>query len=212
MRSIEPVIPRQKKGARSDTHYSVRAATEQLARELFQKARLNLLNVNSWHSLAGSGAVFQLVDEKGEEVNELVNKGNYIRIHIPAVPGSKQGRGNEWVKVEKIEEGHLNHHEFTAIRVRPAVPPFADKAEVAHFFSDEATSSFCAVRNSSKVTVSVLGRNETPNTRTHNQLTWIRNLIVSLGAILGFNKPQWKSLARGIIREAGTLIKPVAKH
>jgi hypothetical protein len=201
------VVPVQKKGARSNTRYSVRASNENDARDLFQNARLNLLNVNAWHSLAGSGAVFQLVNENGDEVFSLAEKGNYIRIRIPGIPASDAGNGDEWVFVEKIEEGKMKYHEYAAIRVRPAVPPFAEKTETAHFFSDDATSSFSVVRNNNKITVSVQGRNETPNTDTNNPLRWLRNVMVALGAMIGLNKPQWKKLAKGIVRTKGAVLR-----
>lgn len=203
----DPVIPPQKKGVKSDTHYSVRVSNEQAARHLFQNARLNLLNVNGWHTLAGTGVVFQLADENGAEVNGLVQTGYYFRISIPGVPGTKAGEGDEWVKVEKIEEGTLEHHEFTAIRVRPAVPPFAGHAETAHFFSGEATSSFCVERKGSRVMASVLGRNEKPNTKTRYWFAWLRNVIVALAAMIGFNKPQWKRLVKGMIRKKGAMLR-----
>ncbi|MET0394060.1 MAG: hypothetical protein ABW019_13000 [Chitinophagaceae bacterium] len=195
-----PAVPVQRKGAGSDTRYSVRLPDGQAAQQLFEKARLNLLNVNSWRALAGSGAVFRIVNESGEEVNGLVQQGHYLRISIPAIPGNKAGQGSEWVQVEKIEEGKIKYHEFIAIRVRPASPPFAPGAETAHFFSSESTSSFCVVRNNNRITASVSGRNELPNTQTRNWLTGLRNLIVAAGAMLGLNKPQWKSLVKGIIR------------
>jgi hypothetical protein len=207
MQSHQPVVPRQKTGARSDTHYSVRASNEHSASQLFQNARLNLLNVNGWHSLSGSGACFQLVNEKGEEINGLVEQGNYFRIRIPGIPGSKEGAGDEWVRVEKVEEGKLRYHEFTAIRVRPAAPPFTSKTEAAHFFSTEATSSFCVVRNSNRITASVLGRNEKPNTKTRHWSSWLRNIIIALGAMLGFNKRQWKGLVKGIIKKKGAVVR-----
>lgn len=207
VQSSTPVIPAQKKGARSDTHYSVRVSREQAAKQLFENARLNLLNVNSWHTLAGSGAVFQLVNEKGEEVSGLVEKGHYFRITIPGVPGAQPGNGNEWVRVEKVEEGKLRCHEFTAIRVRPASPPFIIGTETAHFFSSDATSSFCVARNNNRITASVMGRNEKPNTSARNWLTRLRNIIIALAAMAGFNKSQWKNLVKGVLRKKGAVVR-----
>jgi hypothetical protein len=203
----QSVIPVQKKGARSDTRYSIRASNENDARNLFQNARLNLLNVNYWNALAGGGARFQLINENGEEILSLVEKGNYIRISLPGIPGTDAGKGDEWVFVEKIEEGEMRFHEYTAITVRPAAPPFAGKSETAHFFSDDATSSFCVTRNNNKITVFVSGRNEVPNTATDSPLTWLRNVIIGLGAMLGFNKPQWKKLVTGIAKKKGAVLR-----
>jgi hypothetical protein len=200
-------VPKQKTGAKSDTQYSVRTRDEHAARQLYQNARLNLLNVNSWHTLTGSDVVFQLVNEKGEEIHGLVEKGNYFRIHIPSLPDNKAGMGDEWVYVEKVEEGRMKYHEFASVRVRPVKAPISQSSETAHFFSSKATSTFSVVRNSSKVTVSVSGRNEVPNTDTHDLLASIRNVIVALGAMIGLNKPQWQSLAKGIINKKAAVLR-----
>jgi hypothetical protein len=197
----QSIVPEQKKGAKSDSSYHVSTPSESKARKLYRHARLNLLNVNKWHSLIGAGVKFQVVNEKGEEINTHVGEGNYIRIRVAGIPHSKAGNGDEWVYVEKVEEEKLKHRESTAIRVRPAVPPFVDKNETAHFFADDATSSFCVVRDNIQITSSVLGRNEVPNTETRNPFRWIRNVFVALGAMLGLNKPIWKRLAKGIIEK-----------
>lgn len=207
MNHSKAVVPRQKKGAHSNTHYSIRASNEQSAKQLYQNARLNLLNVNSWHTLSGDGVAFQLVNEKGEEINSLAEKGNYFRIRIPGIPGNKTGDGDEWVRVEKIEEGSLHFHEYIAMRVRPTAPPFAPQEKTAHFFSKESTSSFCVVRNSNRITASVLGRNEKPNTHTPGFFSLLRNLVIALGAMLGFNKPVWKKLTKGILKKKGAVMR-----
>lgn len=194
-----PAVPRQHKGARSDTAYTFSASGEAQAKALFQRAKQLLLDVNNWHTTAGGGAFFQLVDAEGMEINTGVQKGNYFRITIPGVPGPAAGGGHEWVQVEKIEESENIHHTYVAIRVRPVSPPFIISGEVAHFFSREATSTFGVVRKHRRVTAFVSGRNEQPNTRTVNLLNWLRNVVVGAGAMLGLNKPQWKSLVKGII-------------
>jgi hypothetical protein len=200
-------VPEQKKGARSDTRYSVRASNEQAARKLFQNARLNLLNVNGWHTLSGDGVVFQLMNEKGEEIQALAFTGNYFRICIPGIPGSASAKSEEWVYVEKIEEGTLKYHEFLTMRVRPCANPLSGNHETAHFFSSDATSTFSVIRNGTRVQVSVSGRNETPNTETSSLFSRVRNVIVAFGAMLGLNKPLWKSLAKGIIKKKGAVLR-----
>ena len=199
--------PKQKTGARSDTQYSVHTKNEQVAKQLFQNARLNLLNVNSWHTLTGSDIVFQLVNDKGEEIQGLVEKGNYFRIHIPGVPPDSTGQGSEWVYVEKVDEGKMKYHEFVSVRVRPSAAPGYASDKTAHFFSSKATSTFSVIRNSSRVTVSISGRNEKPNTDTKDFLSYIRNVIVALGAMIGLNKPEWKSLAKGIIKKKAAVLR-----
>lgn len=204
----QSIIPGQEKGAKSDSSHHVNCSSEKSARKLFQHARLSLLNVNNWHYLIGLGAArFQLVDTNGQETQAPVEEGNYIRIRVAGIPHSDAGDGDEWVHVEKIEEGRLNYHEYIAIRVRPAVPPFVHKHETAHFFSEDATSNFSVVRNKLKVTATVSGRNEVPNTDTKNPFRWLRNVMVALGAMLGLNKPVWKRLVKGLIEKKNSGIR-----
>jgi hypothetical protein len=203
----QPNVPEQKKGARSDTRYSVRTSNEQAARRLFQNARLNLLNVNGWHTLSGDNVLFQLMNEKGEEIQALAYTGNYFRICIPAIPGAATSKSEEWVYIEKIEEGGLKYHEYTSMRVRPCPSPLSESKEVAHFFSDDATSTFSVVRNGTRVMVMVSGRNEIPNTHASGLFAKVRNVIVAFGAMLGLNKPLWKSLAKGIIKKKGAVLR-----
>jgi hypothetical protein len=196
------MIPEQRKGAKSATRYTIRSAAVSSAKALFQKAKRNLLNVNNWHQLAGEGsAVFHVVDSRGEETNDLVKEGNYLRITIPVIPDSTDGGGDDWVKVERINEYENRDYEYVGIRVRPAMPPFHNEREVAHFFGPEATSTFSIERYQNAVTASVNGRNEKPNIGTRSSLGKIRNFFVALGAMIGFNKPQWKSLVKGLIRK-----------
>lgn len=157
-------MPIQRKGAKSSTHYSIKASDLNAARELFKKARINLLNVNKWHELAGAlSAKFQLTDEKGDAINDNAQKGNYFSISIPAAPGSSVCNGNDWVRVKTIEEQKNNNAEWIAMRVRPAKSPLQhNNTETAHFFTDDASSSFCPERKGRKVIASIYGRNEKP--------------------------------------------------
>jgi hypothetical protein len=196
------MIPQQEHGAKSATTHSIKLPGISSAKELFQIARRNLLNVNNWHQLAGTGsAVFHVVNSHGEETNDVVKEGNYLRITIPNIPGTPDGSGDDWVKVERINEHEEPDYEYVGIRVRPAVPPFHNKHEVAHFFATDATSTFSIERNLNTVVAAVNGRNEKPNTATHTLLSKIRNFFVATGAMLGFNKPQWKSLVKGLVRK-----------
>ena len=196
------IVPEQHKGVKSVTRYSLKLSSISSAKKLFQNARKNLLNVNAWHIIAGPGsAIFEVINSKGEKIDKDVKKGNYLRITIPIIPGSPAGEGADWVKVEKISEDENENYQYLAISVRPAPAPIDSKQEVAHFFAAEATSTFSVERNNRLVIAAVNGRNETPNTKTTNTWTWVRNLLVALGAMIGFNKPQWKGLVKGLIKK-----------
>lgn len=189
-------LPQQKKGAKSDVKYSVRAKDEAESIALFQKARKNLLNINQWEKMAGKvSATFRLTDEYGNHVNRLPLQGDYIKIHLPTSAEDKF----DWVRIEAIEEKRTPVHLcYIMIRVRPTDPPNPQEA-TEHFFSREATSSFCVERTGQLVEASVRGRNELPNLDAGGIKSILRNLVVSLGAMLGLNYPQWKGLTRGII-------------
>jgi hypothetical protein len=196
------MVPEQHKGASSVTTYSKKLADPSLAKDLFLQAKENLMHVNQWHRLAGpNSAIFSVVDILGNETNDMVKEGNYLRITIPNIPGSGNGHGDDWVVVERINEHSSTDYEYIAIRVRPAIPPFYDKQDVAHFFSPEATSTFSIERNLRIVIAAVNGRNEMPNTKTRNFLDNIRNFFIAVGAMVGLNKSQWKGLVKGLINK-----------
>ena len=197
------IIPEQYIGAQSATSYSIKLSNATAADCLFERARKNLLDVNHWQKMAGPGtARFTAVNDNNVETNELVEEGNYLRINIPVVPKAAAGEGFDWVKVERIEEHGAPGHRFIGIRVRPTKPPF-EKNEVAHFFSAHATSTFCIEQKGNKVKAAVFGRNEKPNTKTaFGFFTKLRNLLIALGAMMGLNKPQWKSLVKGLLDHA----------
>ena len=199
----EEIVPAQRKGGRSSTRYSIKLRDPESARKKYARARENFIDVNRWHDIAGPlSAAFQLTDNMGKIISGPVQTGNYFRIEMPAVPGNPEGRGYDWVKVEAIEEENGENHQWTAIRVRPAKPPINDSAPAtAHFFTNEASSSFCIERSGTRVTASVFGRNEKPNTSPPGFFSRIRNMFIAVAAILGMSKTQWKSLVKGIIEK-----------
>ena len=105
------------------------------------------------------------------------------------------------MQVEAIEEIHEGEDRCFTIRVRPAPSPVNDAPAVAHFFSDDATSSFVARLERKSVTAAVYGRNEKPNTKTDSFGDAARNIAIAGGAISGFSKVQWKSLVNGLTKD-----------
>ena len=72
---------------------------------------------------------------------------------------------------------------------------------MAHFLSDDATSTFIISRKNNTITASVHGRNEKPNTEAAGLLDKIRNAIVGTTAVAGISKIQWKLLVKGLLDE-----------
>ena len=196
MEKNKDLVPEQQTGAQSNTEESVRLDSEEAAEKFFQTARQRLLSVNQWHQISGKAtADFQLTDAQGNPVQRPVQPGDHFRIDIPG-PGPVTGDGFDWVQVEAVEEGE----DLVAIRVRPATNPNNSRQDVAHFFSDDATSSFMVKKEGNQILAAVLGRNEKPNTTAEKLVDKARNTAVASGAITGFAKLQWKSLVKGIVK------------
>jgi hypothetical protein len=198
---IEKGIPKQQKGNQLDTEYRVEANSADQASQLFQKAAGRLLDVNRWDKLSGPlSATFRLTDHEGKEISRPPHSGDYFKINIPA-PGPSSGEGYDWVRIEAVEDKRdaSADHESITMRVRPAPSPENNDTSTAHFFKDDATSSFVVERRGNMVTAEVHGRNEVPNTTAEKAVDKMRNALVGLGAIAGFSAPQWKSLVKGLV-------------
>jgi hypothetical protein len=201
--NIDHTIPEQETGAKTDTHHSVKEKTSVEAHNRFTRAKERLQDVNNWDKICGKvSAVFRLTDHEGNEVNRLPQKGDHFKINIPA-PGSEAGQGYDWVLIEEVEDNSNPHaqSEYFVMRVRPSDNPQKPEHETAHFFKEKATSSFAVQREDTKVTASVHGRNELPNTESEGVLDKARNAIVALGAMVGVSTPQWKSLVKGVLED-----------
>lgn len=197
----EPIIPPQREGSRVDIGYHIDCGSHTQATRQYLVSCSRLLNVNEWHILCGAlSSRFEVVSTSGIPVDRLAREGDYFRINIPA-PGPVEGDGYDWVKIERIEHHSDTHtdEERVSMRVRPAPNPLGEKSDVAHFFAQEATSTFRVRRIQLKVTASVHGRNEMANDDTATATDNIRNALVSLGARAGMSAMQWNSLVKGII-------------
>ena len=159
--------------------------------------------LTNWYKLCGLGsATFALTDHLGNKVRQLAKQGDYLRIDIPA-PGSKAGDGYDWVRVEAIENKNnlSNDYDELSMRARPAKNPKNNAAQTAHFFQDDATSTFVVSREKNIVKAEIHGRNELPNVHQETKFDTLRNAVMALGAMLGFSKFQWKKLVKGLVSQ-----------
>ena len=196
------IIPEHQSGSKTDNEAFVELGDVSAARKFFEVVKNRLLHVNNWHQLAGKAtADFVLTDRQGNEVDRTAQEGDHFKIDIPG-PGPATGDGYDWVQIEKIEEMHTPDLESVAIRVRPATNPTNDRKDVAHFFTDEATSNFIVKREGKTVSAHIHGRNEKPNMVAETAIDKARNTAVATGAITGFSTLQWKSLVKGLIKVA----------
>jgi hypothetical protein len=196
----QAIVPEQTEGAQKDIIHVVNTVDENDARRLFLIARNRLVEVNHWHKIS-TPAHFQLTDKAGNEVDRTAEKGDYIKIDVKA-PGPIKGAGYDWVFIESVDD-HSDaegYEEHMAMRVRPASNPGAAIGkDTAHFFTDEATSTFIVTRRGKEVAASVFGRNEIPNASTSNVVDKVRNTIVAVSAIAGLSNIQWRSLVQGLV-------------
>lgn len=202
-RNSQKPIPKQNEGGHSDTSESVTFNNQQAAVKHFETVKQRLLNVSNWKEISGMlSADFELTDHTGQKVNRPAQKGDYFKIDIPA-PGSKSGEGFDWVQIQQIgeEKDDQEDSEYLFIKVSPAQNPQTIDQDVAHFFKDEASSTFLVKRVGQTITAEVHGRNEVPNTEAEDMVDKIRNTLVAIGAILGFSKSQWKSLVKGLVEK-----------
>jgi hypothetical protein len=201
MGKAEELIPENNSGIQTNTENSVELESEEEAGKFYEEAKRRLLDVNEWHSLAGkASASFQLTDSSGKEVRRPAEKGDFFKIDIPG-PGTVTGEGNDWVQIEAIEESREEETETIVIKVRPASNPQNERKDVAHFFSEESTSSFMVKWEGKKITAAVYGRNEKPNTKTETIVDKVRNAAVATGALSGFSKLQWKTLVDALLKQ-----------
>jgi hypothetical protein len=202
-REDENIVPKNEVGSKTDTIETVEASTLQQALALFEKSKQRLLDINKWSKIAGTAsAKFNLTDATGEKVTRAPQVGDFFQIDVPA-PGTDTGDGYDWVRIEAIEDNSDNNaaSESVAIKVRPCSNPTNNKEDTAHFFKEDATSTFIVERNGNKVTAEVHGRNEIPNTDADKTLDKVRNAIVGLGAVTGVSKLQWKNLVKGLLQD-----------
>jgi len=205
MNTSSKIIPSQITGDKSDHKFAVMADTHEEACKIFKESILRLLDVNDWDKLCGVGsASFTLTDEKGCEINELIQQGRFIKIDIPG-PGPNAGDGFDWVYIEKTESRKItDSKECFAVSVRPTSNPLTSNISIAHFFKKDATSTFMVCIDGNIITASIHGRNEIPNTETSDTLDNIRNKVVAASATTLLSDVQWNNLVRGIVKGMDT--------
>jgi hypothetical protein len=195
----ENTVPEHIEGTEVNVEDTVQLSNEAEATSFFKLVKDRLVTVNNWGKIAGAlSADFTLTNEQGQEISTFPETGNYFKIDIPA-PGIITGEGYDWVQIEEVKEESEANSESVAIRVRPASSPVNERQDVAHFYTDEATSNFIVKREGTKVTAGVYGRNDKPNVKAETLLDKARNAIVGSGAVSGFSKLQWKALVSGLL-------------
>jgi hypothetical protein len=194
------IIPEQYTGKEIEAEASIELNNESEAKTFYEIVKQRLLHVNNWHKLTGiSSAKFKLINKEGEEVSRNAEKGDYLKIDIPG-PGSKEGDGYDWVRIEELQDVIAEDHESVGFRVRPAKNPFGSNDQTAHFYSEESTSNFIVKREKCRITAWIVDRNIKPNDQAESVIDKIRDTSVGIGAKSIFSKIQWQNLADGLIK------------
>lgn len=194
------MIPKQHTGSEVDITAEVQFDTEMESEEFFKIVKHRLIDVNNWDEVClAPASVFRLINSEGKEIVGNVQEGDFIRINIPG-PGTKMGEGYDWVKVETIVANEQKDGEVLSMTVRPSHHPLHATSETAHFFKDEASSTFQVKRMGKTVMAEVHGRNELANNDTSSLIDNIRNTLVGWSAKLGMSYPQWKLLVEGLVK------------
>jgi len=194
------MIPKQQKGGKVDIAAEVQFDTEIESQNFFEIVKRRLIDVNNWdEACLAPASVFRLINSEGKEIVGNVQEGDFIRINIPG-PGTKMGEGYDWVRVETIITNQQENSEVLSITVRPSHHPLHAFSETAHFFKDDASSTFQVKRMGKTVSAEVHGRNELANNDTPSVIDNIRNTLVGWSAKLGMSYPQWKLLVEGLVK------------
>lgn len=83
--------------------------------------------------------------------------------------------------------------EYVLMTVRPSADPREVTSEIAHFYTDESTSTFIVRRDGLVVSAGAHGRNKTPNNEDVDLHDKIRNTAIALMARIGLSGGQWKN-------------------
>lgn len=193
-----PSIPAQRSGSRHDTVSMRCLDTTAEADSFYQEVLRRVQDVNHWQDLSKDiKADFILCDDRGHKVTGKPAAGHYMKIDIPG-PGNPSGEGYDWVKIIDIQEGSAADT-FFAMTVRPTANPTSEEDQTAHFYEEEASSTFVVKRLGTCVLAAVHGRNEQNNTDTGPFLDRTRNKLIAVGAKLGLSAIQWQAVTDAFV-------------
>lgn len=196
---MDQIIPEQHTGQAIDAKSSKECLEQFHATQFFEIVKKRLQDVNSWQAITGDAlAKFTLVDSQGEDVYRTPLKGDHLKIDIPG-PGSGEGEGYDWVRIEAIESQSGDNRETYGFIVRPSPNPRTRTNEIAHFYSDESTSTFIVKREGRTVTAEIHDRNTKPNAAVEETADRVRNAVVGKMGTFAFSKIQWQQLADSLI-------------
>jgi hypothetical protein len=198
--STSTLVPDNVRGIEKDIEHAITLNSVEDAVTRFEIARNRLFRPDCWQELAGKlTAVFKLVDRNGSEKNSAIEIHDYIKIDIPG-PGPSAGDHFDWVQVSRIKERFITGADDSiGIQLKPCANPFGTKKVTAHFFMEDASSTFIIKREAANLYAFYCGRNEVPNNKNVDLGDKIRNSLVASAAIACLSEIQWKALITGFL-------------
>ncbi|MCU7613493.1 hypothetical protein N0B16_03505 [Chryseobacterium sp. GMJ5] len=193
-------VPRQKRGGFHDTESILQLQSPQETDEKFKIVKRRLLAVNQWQYYAGDGsAEFKLCNQNAEIIESSPKIGNYIRINLSPSYAEKEDEYH-WVIITDVIEVNTEKYQKVLIECRPSKhPQNARNAEIEHFFSALASTTFIIDKEKNTIRTSVHGRNETPNFNT-SFAKKVKQILIGSRAILKMSKNQWQLLCDGLLK------------
>jgi hypothetical protein len=195
---METEILQQRAANSLNVESCIVALSQEHAAELFSEATNRLLHINKWHTLPCSLLTeLRLTDEKGSEVDRQVRENDYFIVNNP------NGEG-EWVKVERVflQCDPSGPRETLTVRARPTSNPHVVGEELSR-----PSNTFKVTRQGLNITVSVFGKNDAAKNEDDDSLKshWAaagqetKRPDLTVGAIPGVARVQWRSLVHGIL-------------
>lgn len=168
--------------------------TEAEAAEAFARAKQKLFDVNEWTNMSGINSTFQLHDHLGRRTTaQKPEEGYYMKI---VLPGAEL---DNWVRITSVHEDE----QLAEFVVHPSEQPknLGDgDAEVEHFFTKEASSTFRVRREGTTIYGFEIGKNEAINNQGKEAGDRaVLNTFVAEGGWALFQELQWEKLTRYLV-------------
>lgn len=163
------------------------------AREALEKSKHKLFDVNGWSAMKGINSKFMLHDQSGKPVSGNPQKGYFIKIELPGPPIEN------WVQISEIR----NEADMAEFTVNPSEKPAQKSdpdAEVKHFFTKEASSTFRVSRKENTIQADEIGLNEVINNQGEESGNRnVLNTLIAEGGWAAFQKIQWDKLTKYLV-------------
>jgi hypothetical protein len=181
-----------------DTHFAQRQTypSREDAEQAYRQSREKLFRVNHWSDLPGINSTFRLYTAAGEpSAAEKPQVGDYIQIILPGI------KIENWVQVTDLRE----EAEFAEFTVHPSQKPQPEKeqpAEVKHFFTKEASSTFRVELQGNTLIAQEVGQHEAINNQGEEAGNRsLLNTIVAETGWAAFQRLQWEKLTSYLVHK-----------